>query len=202
MTMMSLSRCPWATSDPLYLDYHDSEWGVPQHDDQKLFEMLILEGVQAGLSWLTVLRKREAYRLAFENFDAGKIANYDTKIITALSVNKNIIRNRLKLESAVKNAKIFLSTQEKYESFDNYIWQFVNGVPIQNFWQNLSEVPAQTDISIVMSKDMKQRGFSFVGPTICYAYMQATGMVNDHLVDCFRYNQLSQPDNHDCNSNS
>lgn len=200
--MMSLSRCPWATSDPLYLDYHDSEWGVPQHDDQKLFEMLILEGVQAGLSWLTVLRKREAYRLAFENFDAGKIANYDTKIITALSVNKNIIRNRLKLESAVKNAKIFLSTQEKYESFDNYIWQFVNGVPIQNFWQNLSEVPAQTDISIVMSKDMKQRGFSFVGPTICYAYMQATGMVNDHLVDCFRYNQLSQPDNHDCNSNS
>ena len=149
--------------------------------------MLILEGVQAGLSWLTVLRKREAYRLAFENFDAGKIANYDTKIITALSVNKNIIRNRLKLESAVKNAKIFLSTQEKYESFDNYIWQFVNGVPIQNFWQNLSEVPAQTDISIVMSKDMKQRGFSFVGPTICYAYMQATGMVNDHEVSCFRY---------------
>ena len=197
--MMSLSRCPWATSDPLYLDYHDSEWGVPQHDDQKLFEMLILEGVQAGLSWLTVLKKRAAYRRAFENFDASKVAKYDTKAITTLSLNQNIIRNRLKLESTVKNAQIYLSMQEKYTSFDNYIWQFVNGVPLQNFWKTLSEVPAQTDISIVMSKDMKQRGFSFVGPTSCYAYMQATGMVNDHLVDCFRYNQLSQLDNHDCN---
>tara|TARA_B100001123_G_scaffold450778_1_gene623710 strand:- start:93869 stop:94471 length:603 start_codon:yes stop_codon:yes gene_type:complete len=198
--MISPSRCPWATSDPLYLDYHDSEWGAPQHDDQKLFEMLILEGAQAGLSWLTVLKKREAYRLAFENFDARKVAQYDTKAITALSLNKNIIRNRLKLESTVKNAQIFLSTQEKYTSFDNYIWQFVNGVPLQNFWQNPSDVPAQTDISIVMSKDMKQRGFSFVGPTICYAYMQATGMVNDHLVDCFRYKQLSKPEHYDCNS--
>ena len=180
-------RCPWGKSHPLYLSYHDEEWGVPLHDDRRLFEMLVLEGTQAGLSWLTVLKKREHYRRAFSNFDPRKVAQYNSAKIERLLVNDKIIRNRLKIRAAVQNARAFLSTQDEWGTFDRYIWSFVDGTPKQNAWRHLEEVPAHTPESDAMSKDLKRRGFTFVGSTICYAFMQATGMVNDHLVDCFRH---------------
>jgi DNA-3-methyladenine glycosylase I len=181
-----MKRCDWARNDPA-IKYHDEEWGVPQHDDQKLFEFLILEGAQAGLSWDTILRKRENYREAFDNFDAEKIALYDEKKQAELLQNEGIIRNRLKIASATQNAKAFLEIQKEFGSFDKYIWTFVGGKPIVNKRKNLSEVPAKTEISDRVSKDLKKRGFNFVGSTIMYAFMQACGLVNDHLVSCFRY---------------
>lgn len=185
--MKSETRCPWATSDPLYTLYHDREWGVPVHDDRKLFEMLILEGAQAGLSWITILKKRENYRKAFDNFDANKIAQYDTKKVKQLLKNKGIVRNRLKIEAAIQNAKAFLAVQKEFGSFDKYIWQFVGGKQKVNRWKSLKQIPTTTPESDAMSKDLKKRGFKFVGSTICYAFMQAVGMVNDHLVSCHRY---------------
>lgn len=181
------TRCAWVGDDPLYIAYHDDEWGIPVHDDQRLFEMLILEGAQAGLSWITILRKRENYRLAFDHFDVETVARYDAAKIEALLTNPGIVRNRRKIEATVQNANAFLAVQEAFGSFDAYIWQFVGGRPIQNAWISLSDIPAQTPESVTMSKDLRKRGFNFVGPTICYAFMQATGMVNDHVVDCFRY---------------
>ncbi len=184
------TRCEWAGSDPLYIDYHDREWGVPEHDDRKLFEMLILEGAQAGLSWITILRKRENYRTAFDDFDAEKIASYDDPKISALLADEGIVRNRLKVNAAVQNARAFLQVQEQYGSFDNYVWQFVHGKPQKNTFSSLRELPAQTAESQAMSRDLLQHGFKFVGPTICYAFMQAVGMVNDHIVSCFRYDEV------------
>jgi DNA-3-methyladenine glycosylase I len=186
-----MKRCQWSTSDPLYIRYHDEEWGVPVHDDRLIFEFLILEGAQAGLSWLTILKRREHYREAFDLFDPQKVAAYDENRIAQLLSDTGIIRNRRKIESAVTNAKAFLAVQREFGSFDRYIWDFVGGKPIINTWENLAEIPAQTVESVAMSKDLVRRGFKFVGPTICYAHMQATGMVNDHLVDCFRYTELS-----------
>jgi DNA-3-methyladenine glycosylase I len=183
-------RCAWARGDPLYTDYHDTEWGVPQHDDRKLFEFLVLEGAQAGLSWLTILRKRENYREAFNNFDAGKVAAYDTKKLAELLSDKGIVRNRLKIEAAIQNARAFLALQKEFGSFDAYIWQFVGGKPRKNVWKTTGEIPPKTAESNAMSKDLIKRGFKFVGATICYAFMQATGMVNDHTVDCFRYHEV------------
>jgi DNA-3-methyladenine glycosylase I len=182
-------RCEWSGSDPLYTKYHDEEWGIPVHDDQKLFEMLILEGAQAGLSWITVLKKRENYRKAFDNFDAIKISKYSDKKVEKLLENAGIIRNRLKINSTVGNAKAFLKVQKEFGSFDKYIWQFVDHKPITNKFKSLKDLPAKTEISDKMSKDLKKRGFKFVGSTICYAFMQATGMVNDHSTDCFRYTE-------------
>ena len=179
-------RCPWATN-PLALRYHDEEWGVPVHDDRILFEFLLLEGAQAGLSWDTVLRKRANYRSAFAHFDASRIARYDQRKIAALMNNSGIIRNRLKLASAVNNAKAFLRTREEFGSFDRYIWQLAGEEPRVNRWRSQKEVPARTPVSDALSKDLKRRGFGFVGSTICYAYMQAVGMVNDHLLTCFRH---------------
>lgn len=184
---MNANRCAWSGSDPLYIAYHDEEWGVPVHDDRKLFEMLCLEGAQAGLSWITILRKREHYRTAFDHFDAEKIADYDDEKVAELLQNPGIVRNRLKVRGFIQNARAFLQVQEDFGSFDAYIWRFVDGAPIVNHWRTLSEVPAQTPEAQAMSKDLKKRGFTFVGPTICYAFMQATGLVNDHLVDCFRH---------------
>jgi DNA-3-methyladenine glycosylase I len=184
-----MNRCDWAKNDPA-IDYHDKEWGVPQHDDQRLFEFLILEGAQAGLSWDTILRKRENYRAAFDDFDAEKIALYDEKKCAELLENEGIIRNRLKIKSAVQNANAFLKIQAEFGSFDKYIWQFVGGKPIVNNWKTLTGIPAKTEISDAISKDLKKRGFNFVGSTIMYAFMQACGLVNDHLVSCFRYNQV------------
>jgi len=186
-----LKRCDWCLGNELYLNYHDHEWGVPVHDDRKIFEFLLLEGVQAGLSWLTVLRKREAYRLAFNNFDPELISRYGQEKITELMNNEGIIRNKLKIESAVKNARAFLNIQDDKGSFDQYIWNFIDGQPIQNTFQSLKEIPAETEISRIISKDLKKRGFTFVGPTIVYSHMQATGMVNDHLTDCYRYEELN-----------
>ena len=180
------TRCPWAGPDPLYREYHDEEWGVPVHDDRHFFEMLILEGAQAGLAWITILRKREGYRAAFDGFDPAVVAAYDDRRIEALLGNPAIIRNRLKIESAVGNARAFLRVQDEHGSFDRYVWRFVDGRPRQNAWRTLDEVPAETPESRALSRDLKRRGFRFVGPTICYAFMQATGLVNDHLVDCFR----------------
>ena len=186
-----ISRCQWAGSDPLYVAYHDQEWGVPVFDDRLLFEFLILEGAQAGLSWSTILNKRENYRAAFDNFDPQIVAAYDDEKIAELLANPGIVRNRLKVNAAVKNALAFLAVQAEFGSFATYIWQFVGGQPKQNAWRSMSEVPAETDESRLMSKDLKRRGFTFVGPTICYAFMQAVGMVNDHTVDCFRYEELA-----------
>ncbi|MEO1209786.1 MAG: DNA-3-methyladenine glycosylase I [Cyanobacteria bacterium J06638_20] len=186
-------RCAWVTDDPLYMDYHDQEWGVPLHDDPRLFEFLILEGAQAGLSWLTVLRKREGYREAFEGFDAERVAAYDDDKIAMLLTNPNIIRNRLKVESAVKNARAVLAIRQEFGSLDTYLWRFINHQPIINAWANLKAVPVSTPESQAMSKDLKKRGCNFVGPTICYAFMQACGLVNDHTTDCFRYAALAQP---------
>lgn len=182
-------RCPWP-SDELYISYHDKEWGVPVHDDRLLFEFLILEGAQAGLSWHTVLKKRENYRAAFDNFQAEKIARYGDKKIAALLDNAGIIRNRLKIHAAIQNARAFLTVQEEFGSFDAYLWRFVDGKPIINHRRSMKQVPARTKISDAMSKDLLKRGFKFVGSTICYANMQAVGMVNDHLVTCFRHREL------------
>ena len=184
------NRCPWAGNDPIYIKYHDKEWGIPLHNDRKLFEFLLLDGFQAGLSWITILKKRTNYRLAFDNFNARKIAAYDTRKVEQLLQNKGIIRNRLKIEAAVTNAKAFLAIRDEFSSFGDYIWQFTEGKTLKNAWKSISEIPAWTDESIAMSKDLKQRGFKFVGPTICYAFMQAAGMVNDHLIDCFRYHEV------------
>jgi DNA-3-methyladenine glycosylase I len=180
-------RCGWCGTDPLYVAYHDTEWGVPVHDDTRLFEFLVLEGAQAGLSWLTILRKREAYRRAFDAFSAAKVARYDRRKLERLLADPGIVRNRLKLESAIKNAKAFLAVQEEFGSFDRYQWGFVDGRPIQNRHRALQDIPPRSNVSDALSKDLKRRGFSFVGTTIIYAHMQAVGMVNDHLVDCFRY---------------
>jgi len=184
------TRCTWAGSDPDYIRYHDSEWGVPVHEDRRFFEFLILEGAQAGLSWLTVLKKRSGYREAFDSFDPHKVAAYTPRKIKALIANEGIIRNRLKIEAAVQNASAFLTVQQEFGTFDKYIWQFVGGKPLKNRWQTTAAIPAQSDASVAMSTDLKKRGFKFVGPTICYAFMQATGLVNDHTVDCFRYNEV------------
>jgi DNA-3-methyladenine glycosylase I len=185
-------RCAWATTaDELYIRYHDEEWGVPVHDDRLLFEFLILEGAQAGLSWRTVLNKRQNYRAAFDNFDAEKIARYNEAKIAKLLNNQGIIRNKLKIHSAVENAKAFLKVRDEFGTFDAYQWRFVDGRPIVNHLKSIKEVPAKTKISDAMSKDLLARGFKFVGSTICYAHMQAVGMVNDHLVTCFRYKELS-----------
>ena len=183
-------RCDWGTEDELYIEYHDREWGVPLHDDRRLFEFLILEGNQAGLSWITILKKRENYRLALDGFDARKIARYKDSKIQSLLKDPGIVRNRLKLEATVANAKAFLKVQSEFCSFDKYIWQFVGGKPIRNNWKSVAEIPAKSDESDSMSKDLKKRGFKFVGSTICYAFMQATGMVNDHTIDCFRYREI------------
>jgi DNA-3-methyladenine glycosylase I len=184
-------RCPWATT-PAMIAYHDDEWGVPQHDDRVLFEFLILEGAQAGLSWSTILAKREAYRKAFSGFDPAKVARYKQEKIKSLMDNQGIIRNRLKIESAIRNAQAFLEVQKELGGFDRYVWQFVGGAPIKNSWRVIKGLPAQTRESISMSKDLKRRGFNFVGPTVCYAFMQAVGMVNDHLVSCFRYREVGR----------
>jgi len=185
------NRCQWAGDDPLYVAYHDEEWGMPVHDDRELFELLILEGAQAGLSWITILRKREGYRQAFDNFDVKKVAAYDEARREAQRNDPGIIRNKLKIKSAVQNAQAFLRVQEAFGSFDAYIWNFVDHKPILNAWQTMSDIPASTPLSEQISKDLKKRGFNFVGPTIVYAYMQSIGMVNDHTTDCFRYQELT-----------
>ena len=183
-----MEKCTWPTND-LAIRYHDEEWGVPLHDDQRLFEFIVLEGAQAGLSWDTILRKRENYRKAFDNFDFVKVSRYTDKKIAGLLLDEGIIRNRLKINSAVNNAKAFLNVQREFGSFDKYIWAFIDGKPIKNRWKSTSQIPARTEISDTISKDLKKRGFNFVGSTIMYAHMQATGMVNDHLVSCFRYKE-------------
>ncbi len=189
---MKKTRCEWCGEDPLYVSYHDKEWGVPVHSDRKLFEFLILEGAQAGLSWITVLRKRSAYRKAFDQFDFNKIVQYNERKIQSLLKNQGIIRNKLKIRGTVTNAKAFLNVRDEYGTFNKYIWQFVDGEPIKNSYKKIKEIPAKTAISDRMSKDLKQRGFTFVGSTICYAFMQAVGMVNDHTVKCFRYKELNE----------
>lgn len=189
MSPMPPIRCPWAQTEAM-IAYHDAEWGVPLHDDRALFEFLILEGAQAGLSWSTILNKRENYRAAFDEFDARKIARYDGRRIASLLRNPGIVRNRLKVAAAVANAKAFLAVQKEFGSFDAYLWRFVEGRPAANAWRTAAEVPARTAASDAMSKDLARRGFRFTGSTICYAFMQATGMVNDHLVGCFRYAEL------------
>lgn len=185
-------RCSWADSDPLYIAYHDQEWGVPLHDDRKFFELLLLEGAQAGLSWLTILKKRENYRKAFDRFDPRKIARYDSKKTRELLQNEGIIRNRLKIESAIENARVFLTVQKEFGTFDRYLWQFIGYKPKQNRWKALKEIPAKTVESDVMSRDLKARGFRFVGSTICYAFMQSAGLVNDHFIHCFRYREVGK----------
>lgn len=189
---MEPTRCAWSGSDPRYVAYHDAEWGVPVHDDARLFEFLTLEGAQAGLSWITILRKREQYREAFDGFDAHTIAQYDDAKIQALLHNPGIVRNRLKVASVVKNAQAVLRIQAEFGSLDTFLWRFVDGAPRQNAWQTLSEIPTHTPESDAMSKDLKKRGCSFVGSTICYAFMQAVGLVNDHTTDCFRYTEVQQ----------
>jgi DNA-3-methyladenine glycosylase I len=186
------TRCAWVGDDPLMITYHDKEWGVPVHDDRVIFEFLTLEGAQAGLSWTTILRKRENYAEAFNHFDPERIAQFDDARIAALLANPGIVRNRRKIEATIQNARSFLAVQGEFGSFDAYIWQFVGGKPVVNTWRTIREIPAQTEESKAMSKDLLKRGFKFVGPTICYAHMQATGMVNDHTVDCFRYLELKQ----------
>lgn len=185
-----MSRCNWSTTSELMIKYHDEEWGVPVHDDRKLFEYMILDSAQAGLSWETILKKRENYRMAFDDFDPEKIAKYDGNKVESLLQDAGIIRNRRKIESALKNAKAFLEIQKEFGTFAAYIWQFVGGKPKINSWRTIKEIPASTPESDAMSRDLKKRGFSFVGTTICYAFMQAAGLVNDHTVDCFRYRQI------------
>lgn len=189
---MSVKRCGWCVGNALYEKYHDHEWGVPEHGDQKLFEFLVLEGAQAGLSWITVLRKRACYRDEMKDFDPLVLSGWGETEIAALMQQPGIIRNRRKLESAVKNAQAFLQVQEEFGSFDSYLWRFVEGKPVQNAWLSLTEVPAVTPVAEQMSKDLKNRGFTFVGSTICYAFMQAVGMVNDHIVSCFRHSELER----------
>lgn len=188
--MKNIERCEWCVKDPIYILYHDKEWGVPVHDDRKLFEFLILEGAQAGLSWLTILKRREGYRRAFANFNAEKVARFSKKDINKLLQNEEIIRNRLKVEAAVTNARAFLDVQEELGSFDKYSWQFVDGKRVVNKWRKIKEIPPTSRHSDLFSKDLKKRGFKFVGSTIIYAHMQAVGMVNDHLASCFRYNKV------------
>jgi DNA-3-methyladenine glycosylase I len=185
-------RCEWCGGDPLYIDYHDNEWGNPVYDDQRLFEFLVLEGAQAGLSWITILKKRENYRKAFHGFDIDRIAHYNEIDINRLLANSGIVRNRLKIESAIRNARGVLDIQGEYGSFNSFLWRYVDSVPIQNEWISMEEIPAKTALSEIMSVDLKKRGFNFVGPTICYAFMQAVGMVNDHTTDCFRYQQVKK----------
>lgn len=185
-------RCSWAGDLPIYIDYHDNEWGRPVHDDNKLFEMLILDGMQAGLSWITVLKKREAFREAFDKFDPIKVALYDETKIQSLLVNEGIIRNRLKVNAAVTNAKAFLEVQQKHGSFDKFIWSYVDYTPIKNHWERIEEIPATTPLSDRISKDLKKMGFKFVGSTIIYAFMQAMGMVNDHVTNCFVYHEMNE----------
>ena len=184
------TRCTWAGTEPIYIKYHDTEWGVPVHDDRRLFEFLILEGAQAGLSWLTILKKRPNYIKAFDNFDPHKVADYNPRKVKELISYPGIIRNRLKIEAAIQNARSFLAVQQEFGSFDKYIWQFVGGETLKNHWNTVAEIPAQSEASVAMSSDLKKRGFKFVGPTICYAFMQATGLVNDHTVDCYRYGEV------------
>jgi DNA-3-methyladenine glycosylase I len=184
------TRCGWGDSHPLYVDYHDREWGVPTHGEREWFELLTLEGMQAGLSWLTILKKRESFRIAFDRFEPEAVARYDQARVADLLANEGILRNRQKIEAAVGNARAFLALQGELGSFDRYIWRFVGGEPVQNRWRTLEEIPAQTEISRALSKDLKARGFKFVGPTICYALMQSGGLVNDHLVSCFRHAEL------------
>ena len=186
------TRCAWVGDDPLYVTYHDMVWGVPVHDDQVLFEFLVLEGAQAGLSWLTILRKRENYRRAFAGFDPEKVAAFRAADVRRLLADPGIVRNRLKVHSAIQNAKAFLAVQEEVGSFDRFMWQFVGGRPKQNAWTSVKEIPPRTPESDTMSKELRRRGFTFVGSTICYAHMQAVGMVNDHTVDCFRYRELAK----------
>ena len=185
-------RCEWCGSDPAYIAYHDEEWGVPVHDDRLLFEFLILEGAQAGLSWLTILRKRDNYRKAFHGFDCDRIARYTELDVRRLLADPGIVRNRLKIESAIKNAKSVVDIRDEYGSLDSYLWRYVDGAPRQNAWRSKEELPAKTGISDAMSKDLKKRGFKFTGSTICYAFMQAIGMVNDHTTGCFRYEQIKE----------
>lgn len=189
--MGAISRCQWPGDDPLYIAYHDEEWGVPVHDDRRWFEYIVLDGAQAGLSWLTILRKRENYRRAFDHFDPAIVAGYDEAKIVELLADPGIVRNRLKVRSAISNAQAFLRVQEAFGSFDNYVWPFAGGRPIVNAWTEMSQIPAETEEARKLSKDLKQRGFSFVGPTIVYAFMQAGGLVNDHVVGCFRYPALA-----------
>ena len=186
------NRCQWCGRDPLYIAYHDDEWGTPVHDDRLLFEFLILEGAQAGLSWITILKKRENYRRVFHGFDCDRIAGYTEKDINRLLADSGIVRNRLKIESAIRNARGVIKIKEEFGSLDSYLWRCVEGIPIQNKWKTMAELPAKTEISEMMSKDLKKRGFNFVGPTICYAFMQAVGMVNDHTTDCFRYGAIKK----------
>lgn len=186
MTKANLIRCAWVSDDPLYVAYHDREWGVPVHDDRTLFEFLILEGAQAGLSWITILRKRENYRRALDGFDVHTIANYDAAKVRALLADPGIVRNRLKIAATIQNAKSFLDVQKEFGSFDAYIWKFIGGKPLLSDWQTIADAPAKTPQSDLMSKDLAKRGFKFAGSTICYAFMQAVGMVNDHSADCFR----------------
>jgi DNA-3-methyladenine glycosylase I len=190
--MKKIKRCSWPSDDKLMIKYHDKEWGVPLHNDRKLFEFLILEGFQAGLSWRTILYKRENFRKAFDNFDFNKIANYDGRKINSLLKNEGIIRNRLKIEGAVANAKAFLQVRKEFGTFDKYIWDFVNGKPINNKFKSLRELPARTELSDKISEDLRKRGFKFVGSTIVYAHMQATGMVNDHVVSCYRHEEMKK----------
>jgi DNA-3-methyladenine glycosylase I len=191
MPSQNKKRCLWSTRDKLYVRYHDKEWGVPVHNDKKLFEFLILEGMQAGLSWITVLRKRDNFRKAFDNFEFNKVAEYNKNKINSLLKNRGIIRNKLKIEAAVTNANAFIEVRKKFGTFNKYMWDFVKGRPIQNKFKSLKEIPAKTELSDIISKDLKNRGFRFVGSTIIYAHMQATGMVNDHTTDCFRYKELN-----------
>jgi DNA-3-methyladenine glycosylase I len=191
-----MKRCEWANGSKLEQSYHDKEWGVPVHDDRSLFEFLILEGTQAGLSWSTILKKREGYRKAFHNFDARKISEYTEEDVSRLLVNAQIIRNRLKIRAAITNARAFLQVQQQFGSFDHYIWQFVHGKPIQNSWKKMADIPTRTPASDAMSKDLRKGGFKFVGTTISYAFMQAVGMVNDHVVGCFRYEELKNKGKH------
>jgi DNA-3-methyladenine glycosylase I len=189
-----MKRCEWANRSELEQSYHDKEWGVANHDDRSLFEFLVLEGAQAGLSWSTILRKREGYRKAFDDFDVRKISRYSGKDASRLLANSDIIRNRLKIDATITNARAFLKVQAQFGGFDPYIWQFVSGRPIHNSWKKITDVPSSTPESEAMSRDLQKRGFKFVGSTICYAFMQAVGMVNDHLVDCFRYEELKNPE--------
>ena len=189
--MKPKTRCAWVNDDPIYIEYHDKEWGVPIYDDRLLFEFLMLEGMQAGLSWITILKRRDHYRAAFANFDAKKIIQYNDAKVDALMDNAGIIRHRLKIEAIITNAKIFLETQQEFGSFSKYLWGFVGGKPIKNKWKTTDPMPATTDLSDKLAKDLKKRGFKFVGSTICYAFMQAVGMVDDHTVDCLCYNRAS-----------
>lgn len=185
-----MKRCLWAGEEPIYQRYHDREWGVPLHNDRKLFEFLVLEGAQAGLSWITILKKRPNYRKAFDKFDFNKVARYGEAQVRRLLGDSGIVRNELKIRSAISNARAFLDVREEFGTFNKYIWRFVDGVPVQNRWKSLKQIPASTALSDAVSKDLKQRGFTFVGSTIVYSHMQATGLVNDHVLDCFRYKQI------------